>query len=255
MSYYSRYLAGEHEQVWGELVQCGSAVRTEPLYSDAHGVAKVLAENAYRNLALIHRRLVDFGYEFEEPKSALLEATTQDIQLLDGVEQALGTLPLVVRAWYERIASVNFCQAPDQLFSNGENKNNEAVAGLGLNTVLVYFSIPNSLALRQWLIDDGRLNDEDGPSDHSTNFFPTGGWASNCDPKGFQLPASGFDGSLFNDGGGDQYLVPELRYAFSWGGFPFWRIVIERKRFASPLRRNPEFRQLMPILREGMLPL
>jgi len=35
MSYLERYLAGEHEQVWAELVALGPAVREEPVYSDA----------------------------------------------------------------------------------------------------------------------------------------------------------------------------------------------------------------------------
>jgi hypothetical protein len=40
MSYLERYLTGEHEQVWAELVALGAAVRDEPLYSDALAVAR-----------------------------------------------------------------------------------------------------------------------------------------------------------------------------------------------------------------------
>lgn len=33
--YLERYLAGEYEQVWDDLVALGAAVREEPVYADA----------------------------------------------------------------------------------------------------------------------------------------------------------------------------------------------------------------------------
>jgi hypothetical protein len=40
--YLARYLAGEHEQVWDDLVALGPAVREESVYSDA--LAALLSE-------------------------------------------------------------------------------------------------------------------------------------------------------------------------------------------------------------------
>jgi hypothetical protein len=38
--YLERYMAGEYERVWDELVALGAEVREEPLYSDALAVAR-----------------------------------------------------------------------------------------------------------------------------------------------------------------------------------------------------------------------
>jgi hypothetical protein len=248
MSYYSRYLDGEHEPVWKELIQCGSDVRSEPLRSDANAVAKVFAERGYKNLELLHNRLIDFGYQFDDPKSALVEASPADFGLIDNAEQEIGVLPLAVRAWYERIASVNFCQASTQLFSEAANVDERiSVAGLGFNPVLVFLCVPNCLALKQRLIVEEKEEGCD-VSDWLKTLLPTGGWASNCNPKGFHLPDARFDGALYDEGFGQVFFVQELRTAFSSGGFPYWQIMFRRKRFSSPLKRNPDFGRLLPML-------
>ncbi len=63
-SYLDRYLSGEHEQVWAELVALGAAVREEPLYSDAWAVACETMRRARYNIELLIPRLEAFGYQF-----------------------------------------------------------------------------------------------------------------------------------------------------------------------------------------------
>lgn len=255
--FYKRYLDGEHEAVWAELSRSGLDVRSDQLRGDAYDVARAIVDRAYNNLSLIQRRLIDLGYQFDEPDSALVISSPKDICLLDDAEQRLGTFPVILRAWYERVASVNFSQARSQLYGevNQEPEGSISVAGLGLNAVLVFLSIPKCMALHQTLMDEEREEQEQESASWLSTLLPTGGWASNCNPKGFHLPDRGFDGVLFNDGGGDVYFVQELRAAFTWGGFPFWRISLNRKRFASPLRKNPDFAKLLPILGDGLLSL
>jgi hypothetical protein len=50
MIYLERYLVGEHEQVWAELVALGEAVRDEPVYSDALVVARETMRRARWNI-------------------------------------------------------------------------------------------------------------------------------------------------------------------------------------------------------------
>jgi hypothetical protein len=63
-TYLDRYLRGEHEQVWDELVALGAAVREEPLYSDALAVARETMRRARHNIETLIPRLVRVGYLF-----------------------------------------------------------------------------------------------------------------------------------------------------------------------------------------------
>jgi 3-oxoacyl-ACP reductase-like protein len=66
-SYLDRYLSGEHEQVWAELVAVGEQVRKEPLYSDAWAVARETMRRVRLNIEQLIPRLVQvdfvFGYD------------------------------------------------------------------------------------------------------------------------------------------------------------------------------------------------
>jgi hypothetical protein len=63
-TYLERYLAGEHQQVWAELVTCGAQVREEPLYSDAWAVACVTMRRVRTNIERFIPRLVHIGFTF-----------------------------------------------------------------------------------------------------------------------------------------------------------------------------------------------
>lgn len=63
-TYRERYLRGEHEQVWDELVALGEEVRTEPLYTDAVAVAHETIRRVRHNIGLLIPRLVGLGYLF-----------------------------------------------------------------------------------------------------------------------------------------------------------------------------------------------
>jgi hypothetical protein len=98
-------------------------------------------------------------------------------------------------------------------------------------------------------------NGLDEPPEWVVPGLPLGGWASNCDPKGFPLPCFGIDAVIYNDGGGDTYFVDELRSAFQWGGFPFWQWAFSKRRFQPPGVYRPNFEKLLPVLKEGLLEL
>jgi len=62
--YLERYVAGEYERVWDELVALGTEVREEPLYSDALAVARETMRRVRKNLEILIPRLVTIGYQF-----------------------------------------------------------------------------------------------------------------------------------------------------------------------------------------------
>lgn len=66
-TFLERYLSGEHESVWNELVQLGAAVRQEPVYTDALAVAREIMRRVRQDIELLIDRLIQrnfvFGYD------------------------------------------------------------------------------------------------------------------------------------------------------------------------------------------------
>ena len=62
-SYLDRYLGGEHEAVWAELLAQGERVRAEPLASDALAVAREMMGRVRTNLELHIPRLAAINYQ------------------------------------------------------------------------------------------------------------------------------------------------------------------------------------------------
>jgi len=59
-----RYVAGEHEAVWAEMMALGPRVREAPFVDDAWAVARETMRRARHNVELIVRRLDQIGYQF-----------------------------------------------------------------------------------------------------------------------------------------------------------------------------------------------
>lgn len=259
--YLERYLAGDREAAWDELIALGDRVRARPWLDDALAVARETVRRARFNVERIHRRLVDLGYRFANPEAAFVPAGPDVPDRIAEMERRLGTFPLLARAWYESLASVDFSQDESQL----RGPTGPDVNGLGHNAELIMHDLDR--AWEGWLRlcaqheelcrDAAHLAAED-PEWHRRltrppePFLPTGGWASNCDPMGFSLPCLAADGVLYNDGGGDQYLVIHLRQCFQWGGFPFCSYYARGKRPLPGVAR-PNWERVVPLLREGLL--
>lgn len=64
MSYIERYVAGQFEEVWEELVALGPDVLEEPLYQDALAVAREMMGRVRRNIEQLIPRLIEIGYAF-----------------------------------------------------------------------------------------------------------------------------------------------------------------------------------------------
>ena len=64
MTYLERYCNREYEQVWDELQALGSAVRQEPLYSDALAVARETMRLVRQTIEELIQRLIRIGFVF-----------------------------------------------------------------------------------------------------------------------------------------------------------------------------------------------
>ena len=251
-NYYARYQSGECEAVCRELAHLGTEIYNGPLLPDATSVASEIVERSYKNLCHLLRQLNDFGYLFQHPEDALVEASSDDITALEVTESTMGYLPLLARKWYERIKSVDFSQRGTQMFTENDSPSSP-VSGLGLHTPLVFLSLPKCLSLQEQIRSQAAsVGDDLSDFEH---FLPLGIWASNSNPKGFMLPCQSFDAEYFNDGAGPVYFVEDLRNAFQWGGFPRWRLLLSGKKQAHPFRHIPAFETILPILRDGLAPI
>ena len=100
----------------------------EPIYQDAAMVARVMMSRVRSNLTMLTARLKIMGYQFvdgfwdkanygplsreEEIKldqryPIFAEPPAETPQLLNALEQRIGTLPLTLKWWYQQIGSVN----------------------------------------------------------------------------------------------------------------------------------------------------
>lgn len=85
---YDRYQKGEREQVWGELVKLGAAVRTDPHASDALAVAYETMGRVEKNIRIVVERLHKIGYQFATEQSEWADRERQ-------IESALAINPQV----------------------------------------------------------------------------------------------------------------------------------------------------------------
>lgn len=266
LGFFERYQAGAYVPVWRELIALGSEVRDEPLRSEAISVCVEIVQRARHNLRTLHVRLRELGYEFADSDGALVDASSDAEADIETVEREFGVLPLIAHKWYATLASVNFCQAEKQRVYRQaiQPPAGPDIFGLGSHPVLIFQSLTCCREQVQQMTTEReehsrqmKESEWEEPSDANEvrQFLPLGGWASNCEPKGFPLPCEAVDAVIYNDGGGDIYFVDELRLAFRWGGFPFWQWGLQKPNFYSPFEYRPNSQKLLPLLKEGLLEL
>lgn len=129
-TYLERYLAGEYEPVWDELVGLGERVGDEPFYTDALSVAHETMRRVRHNVEKLIPRLQGLGYTFghgwavvrgtlTEAEAAAMDRDEPTIELpgadvteqITELQRRAGRLPLSVRAFYEAVGGVNFVGA------------------------------------------------------------------------------------------------------------------------------------------------
>jgi hypothetical protein len=271
ISYHGRYLAGDHVAVWRELIELGGRAYEPDVFEDALAVCREIVSRAATNLRLLRERLTQLGYQFDHPQEALVEAGPGADAVIQDFEAEFGELPLIARVWYRNLASVDFLQAPSQLINPRTRIRNPDpnappppapdVAGLGSHLVLRFWSLETARSDWHKQRAEAAADLEEGkacggwPPDYPFVFRPflcLGTAASNCEAKGFPLPCRGVDGVIYDDGAGRTYFVDELRKAFQWGGFPYWRRSLTDAEYGLPWEYRPDFARVLPILREGL---
>ncbi|MEZ6134913.1 MAG: hypothetical protein R3C53_08395 [Pirellulaceae bacterium] len=245
-----RYVNGEHLETWAELVNLGSEVYQMRYFDDAVAICREVVDRSLKNLESLKKTLLDLGYMFEHGEACLKVHQKNNFDELLEVQSSLGTFPIILQAWYERIERVDFSQNRTQT-RQPNDESPLSVNGLGYGSIIQFNSIKESLRLRAELIAE-RIEDGEEPAE-LLSFFPTGGFGSNSMPKGVQLPSQEVDGILYNEGFGDIRFVDELRMIFGAGGFPYWNRNVKKRFPTSPVPAIPNFPELLPVLTKGFV--
>ncbi|MFO0554262.1 MAG: hypothetical protein U0271_38130 [Polyangiaceae bacterium] len=113
-SWVERYRAGEHAQVYAELVALGPRVRSPELLGAAGEAMNELMRRVAANLERIAAALRELGYAFaaDEP---IVPPDDQLRASLLALEEKAGPLPLSLSSFYRVVGTVDFTQADAQL--------------------------------------------------------------------------------------------------------------------------------------------
>ena len=119
-NFLDRYLQGEQEPVWDELLALGGAIRQEPLFTEALAVTRETMRRARYNIELLVLRLNAIGYVFgvypndrrklpgyTGPHNPPGQDIANKISKLEALE-GIGSLPLSLQVFWEIVGEVNF---------------------------------------------------------------------------------------------------------------------------------------------------
>lgn len=237
---FDRYLAGEHEEVWRDLVSLGEQALAEQHIADAQAVAYETMERVARNIAILSDRLRTLGYRFVWPGShdglfGLRKAKAHEPHVMpaaDAFDTILATeeiiggpLPLSLRAFFEVVGEINF---------NGDHPDLAPEDSAVAPDPLVVCSADDALAMIE-------SSDREDGDPLLVEFAPDALHKANVsggNPYSIEVPVEAVDAPVV-DGPTDSYFVEYLRHAIlGWGGFPGWERAKQVPAQLDALRRD-----------------
>jgi hypothetical protein len=240
---YDRYEAGDHREVWAELVASGAGIRDDPRAPDALAVAYETMRRVEANVRTLVQRLSAIGYVFTpdgaprgvprlsgmfdvlvrardnvlgQPSRAKRSDATARAHVPPGrnapkavadFEREFGTLPLSLRAFYEVVGEVNFIGHHATLDPADNRVATDPLLVYGLDEGIVEY-------------DDDDEENEGRPS--AVTISPDDLHKANTsggDAYVMAIPDLRADGELANERHG-LFFVEYLRLCFEFGGFP-----------------------------------
>jgi hypothetical protein len=212
MNYLKRYLNGDHEQVWNDLLSLGFAVRHPPYFDQAQAVALETMRRVRRNCERIVNQLQAAGYLFGVypdgsrgyiSDGPLILPSRQSQADITTLENQVGPIPLSLLAFWRVVGAVDLVGM------------HPAWPSL-LDPLVVYPPEAALVDLEEWQ-DDGSSEAFEGSlapdSMHKDNI-------SGGEPYSVQLPDSCAD-FLLRYERHELYFVAYLRLAIlQWGGLP-----------------------------------
>ena len=201
--FFERYQAGDHQQIWAELLISGSEARED---EDDHAVIAETMRRARHNVELLVEELPRLGYVFEHPDTAHVPPPDGLAERLDELETTIGVMPLALRAWFEQVGTVDLVGThpdwphpkPDPLQVEGE---------------VDYWRDEFELRTEDGLIGPGEpfLVEVSADALHKADI-------SGGPPYGIAVPNPGVDGLLYGEWHQTTFMT-YVRIAFRHAGF------------------------------------
>lgn len=210
MSWVDRYQAGQHVQVWTEMVGLGDSVRTGA-WEEAEAVARETMRRVRENVRRLAYLLPAAGYVFDsETEHVFTPADPDAASKLNKLEALAGPIPLALRCWCEEVGLVNLvgfhpewtCEQADPLV---------------INSTVDYL-------LDEWEIWEADRNTEWDQGPFVLDLSPDVLHKANISggaPYGLAVPNAGVDG-IFLWEAHQTTFVNYLRICFRGGGFSGW---------------------------------
>lgn len=199
---FDRYLAGDHQKVWEELVAMGPSVREDPRAADALAVAYETMSRVSTNVRTIAARLEAVGYQKEEGVLYQPPGTNTRKQIAR-LERKAGTLPLSLRAFYDVVGAVDWTGHHSAIAPRNNPVTPDPLVVVPIEIALEYS-------------DFGEDGEESGIMIAPDEVFKAG--EGGGDAFKIEVPNLGADGELINEAH-KAYFVEYLRVVFRFGGF------------------------------------
>jgi len=231
-----RYLAGEREQVWADLMGLGPRALETRFQPHARAVATETMRRARRNVEILIARLRALGYEFWDGAVEWKRSPTLKMGYAGGIlevpnpfaaipqpprapesvfapagaelrRQAAGLqLPMSLRAWFEEVGEVDFSGRHSQLC---QFDNDPGYRNVDADPLMVFLE-PDLELEDQLVISLAAAEKSAQASGAQVDAF-----------YGVQVPNAGAD-AVLEGAPGQPTFVEYLRHSFEWGGFPGW---------------------------------
>ena len=210
LPFLDRYLAGDHRQVWADLVALGAEVRGDPHAADALAVAYETMHRVEANVRTLVERLSAMNYTFTtDPDSdggrpTHLTGPSNVRKEIADFEKQVGAMPLSLRAFYEVVGEVNLIGHHPILDPKGNTVAPDPLVVYGFDEGVIEYDDED---------DEGPSAITIAPDDlHKAN-------TSGGDPYEMAVPDPRADGELLNERH-RLFFVDYLRLCFRFGGFP-----------------------------------
>lgn len=241
--YLTRYLNGEREEVWQDMVAMGHIDRESEIYKQVYKVAQETMNRVDQNINTIITRLEGKDYKFALPEYVKISPNAVTGSLIQQLELRVGPLPISLIAFYEIVGGVCLMGDHPGLATYASPLSTEPT--LNYSDPLVVF--PIEAAFEELGDFDQAIPDSDesymneflipiAPDDYHKENVSGGA------PYEIAVPCRDADAILLNEWHQTSF-INYLRISFRWGGFPGW------ERYPT----KPE--ALLRSLTEGLLPI
>lgn len=229
-SYLTRYLDGDCESVWRELIGLGASAIEPPLLNESVAVAEEIVRRILHNASIVGRYLQDAGYEFATPGPFVVRADQVTAECVRQIEEEFGILPLILKVWWSYVDHLNHLPT-EQMLNSGMGCPTAGIYPTG--AILINSPAECLEASRQRAIDiaehlrqaaeAGITGEEEYYAEAPT--FVLGPVTSANDPVGYRLPLSGVDGVCHQlaDDEAPESLINWLRFYYLQRGGLGWQ--------------------------------